>query len=391
MSNARYDYSLERASKSSMTLDSEKREESAVDQVERSFIDRVPSFPFQISTLEQYTDLKKKLLDISKELHRYIQFDDGSHKIVIHLDRKRLALFIPRSSVFSQLFGSRVFRGKPAHGIQKLFSEDQYNQESEAFLSEAEGYFNHTYKPLSSPPINYTGNSPEKLLTALYAKSDGLCLGETHEQPAAKFFLCKYMDLLVRLGVTTLFIEGYGTSIQKDIDAYLQGDSLNFPWALEENISAIVNGENSAGSYTERDVFITAKKSGIKRIIAIDSDLTFPPNLFGESMSSIRRLAAMNYFAKLMIKHKKGQEKCLVWAGNHHIVRNIQAPSLSDIFGYPCIFVQEDEAGIDRTQACCALFARPSVKIEAKKTDLYGRRETYADFTISLTTPPKSK
>ncbi|HSX04636.1 MAG TPA: hypothetical protein VLG76_07910 [Rhabdochlamydiaceae bacterium] len=374
---------------SSLTLDSEKGEESALDQVERSFIDRVSSFPFQISTLEQYTGLKKQLLEVSQELPRYIQFDDGFHKIVIHLDLKRVSYLISQSSVFSQLFGSEVFGGRPLLGIQKLFSEAQYNQECEAFLSEAEGYFNHTYTPLSGPSINYSGNSPEKLLTAIYAKSDGLCLGEVHNQPTSKFFLCKYMDLLVRLGVTTLFIEGYQTSIQKDIDVYLQGDSYNFPWGLERNISNIVNIWQKympAGSYTGRDVFIAAKKSGMRRIIAIDSDLTRPPNLLGESMEDVRRLAAMNYFAKLMIDHKKGQEKCLIWVGQFHTVRNIQVPSLSDIFGYPCIHVQE----IDGNQVCCALFARPSVRIAAKKTDLFGKRETYTDFTISMASPLKN-
>ncbi|HSX04637.1 MAG TPA: hypothetical protein VLG76_07915 [Rhabdochlamydiaceae bacterium] len=378
--------------RSSLTLDSEKGEESALDQVERSFIDRVPSFPFQISTLEQYTDLKKKLLDISKELQRYIQFDDGSRKIVVNLSHRRIISLISRSSVFLHLFGSRVFRGKPVAGIQKLFSAAQYNQDCEAFLSEAEGYFNHTYKPLSSPPINYTGNSPEKLLTALYAKSDGVCLGELHSQAASKFFLCKYMDLLVKLGVTTLFVEGYQTFIQKDIDAYLQGDSLNFPWGLEKNISSIVSRWQKsipAGSYTDRDVFIAAKKSGMRRIIAIDSDLTDPPNLLGKSMEDVRRLAAMNYFAKLMVDHRKEDEKCLIWVGLRHVARNIQVPCLPDIFGYPCIYVQEDSMA--RTQRCCTLFARPSVKIEAKKVHLYDRRETYTDFTISMATPPKPK
>lgn len=378
----------------SMTLGNEKEEESALHQVERSFIDRVPSFPFQISTAQQYNDLKQKLLEFSKDFHRYVQFDDGSHKIVIHLDRISVRSLILESPLFFQLFGTKVFTGEQGSGIQKLFSKAEYNQDCEAFMSEAEGYFNHTYKPLCSPRINYSGNSPEKLLTALYAKSDGLCLGEVHDQPTSKFFLCKYMDLLVRLGVTTLFIEGYDTSIQKDIDTYLQGDPLNFPWGLKKNISSNINEWQKhmpAGSYTARDVFIAAKKSGMRRIIAIDSDLTFPPQHLGKSMKSVRRLAAMNYFAKLMIDHKKGGEKCLIWAGVNHVARNIQVPCLPDIFGYPCIYVQEDKDGIERTQVCCTLFARPPVKIEAKKVHLYGRREIYADFTISMTTPPKSK
>jgi hypothetical protein len=204
-------------------------------------------------------------------------------------------------------------------------------------LRETQDYFNNAEipPPLTFPEINMQGLSQNDLIQTLLNKYEGLCIGEYHDHSSPKYFLTVHMPLFKRLGVTTLYLEGYIAG-QKELDEYFTGDSMEIPESFKKKISCFA-APYQPGYYSEYDVLMAAKREGI-RMVSIDSSAACART------GGTLRVAAMNYQAKLIIDKDKIEHpggKSIIYAGGAHANRIAGVPSLGQMYQLPSFLIRD--------------------------------------------------
>lgn len=252
-------------------------------------------------------------------------------------------------------------------------------------LRETEDYFNHFVAPapLTFPDINMQGMSCSNLLKILLEKYEGICIGEAHASSSPKYFLTVNMPLFKQLGVTTLYLEGYG-GMQEVLDTYFAGETEDLPLALKQHIARFP-APNFKEHYSECDVLIAAKRAKV-RMCNIDS-----PAANIARTGGIERVAAMNYQAKLLIDQDRAANpggKSIIYAGCAHTCRVGGVPSLGQIYQFPSIYLK------DRADAYCfganaTTIPAHSIQKEIVEKIIINGREYNVDFVISMDAPIK--
>ncbi|MFI5334811.1 MAG: hypothetical protein ACHQT8_06605 [Chlamydiales bacterium] len=245
-----------------------------------------------------------------------------------------------------------------------------------------------------------------QLFEALLLKYPGLGIGESHVDSAAKYLLCYYMPLFVRLGVDTLYIEGYPyQTYQKEFDQYFKSTTPvnQTPPALESRMLRIQGMQNGKPMYTERDVITSAKKAGIKRVICIDTTASQqiypvykdPKGKNGERVYGVARTGAMNFQAKCIYDYTIGKGKCLLWAGYAHTGRGGGVPSIVQLCGLPGIAVKDgkemfmvvsENNMIDPSSHCAVMRGVTEI---VSVVGVKGARPIQSDFEVTMPTPLK--
>ena len=145
-------------------------------------------------------------------------------------------------------------------------------------LDEAEKFF-ATVRPQGSRPLFLSrGCSEQHVLAHCLEDRPGICIGECHEDSSPKDFLCEHLSFMVRLDVTTLFIEHLPSeSLQDELDQFLAlPEDGTMPKALSiylDHLSAGMLIHKQACGY--KDVIVAAKAAGIQRIVCVDTHETY--------------------------------------------------------------------------------------------------------------------
>lgn len=251
-------------------------------------------------------------------------------------------------------------------------------------LKEAEDYFNNAEipSPLCFPEIDLSAMSQKDLIETLLKKYNGLCIGEYHDDSSPKYFLTIHMPLFKTLGVTTLYLEGYD-DCQKELDDYYAGESIDIPQTLLEKILSFAIPD-IPGSYTELDVLRAAKKEGI-RLVNIDSSAA------RTEVIGIRRAAAMNYQAKLIIDKDRAEHsggKCLIYVGSAHANRIAGLPGLGQMYQFPSFLIKDISFTLHKG-ADAVRIPHHDIHKEIQENNPSNKRVKNIDFLIQMHKPIK--
>ncbi len=296
------------------------------------------------------------------------------------------------------LVGSHFHRMKSSHTL--LPSTDKsiscsakpLSQECLRLLQKSEDYFNLATipAPLTFPEMDVDESTTyEDLIETLLKKYDGLCIGESHFDSTPKYFLTVNMPLFKKLGVDTLYIEGF-PNLQGVLDVYFEGDTIELPQALIDNVMNYnspdpdLNYTHNQLCYTLVDVIKAAKQAGI-RIVNIDSDAAEEA-----PVNRIYRLAALNYQAKLLIDSDRANHlggKSIIFAGNGHVNRTAGVPSLGQLYQFPSIEVADRFGRYFIDDQPVAL---PSYSLKKEIVEKQDDRSMNIDFQIHMNQPIKT-
>lgn len=188
-------------------------------------------------------------------------------------------------------------------------------------------------------------STEHEIIDKILSGQRGFCVGEEHDNLAAKKFFIENMAYLKSKGVKVLFIEGITFRFQGMLDKYMSDEYLkNSDDCIEatklmEEIKTIWSRESGEQDYK---VIEEAKKHGI-RVVAID---------YGKSLEGRMRILRMNYLAYRIMHHElrklRPNDKFAAFVGWGHLCRqkaNPDVPGVSELFQCPAIAVR------DRTRA----------------------------------------
>lgn len=159
------------------------------------------------------------------------------------------------------------------------------------------------------------------LFKKMLRSSDGICLGETHNQTAAKVLLQKNMAHLQKLGVNAFFVEGADLIDDAQIQEFNAGKTNDISWAYSN----------------DQDTLITARQFGMK-IYPIDC---------ARGNSSPSRLLNLNFATLLKVEEIKRKDptlrKYIVWVGERHTntaqIEKTTIPGISELLNIPSLIV----------------------------------------------------
>jgi hypothetical protein len=216
---------------------------------------------------------------------------------------------------------------------ERFLSEVRRNSEGVPLQQKSSEFF----AKVSPLPVAYAPNehaSETALLQDIFTHYDGFCLGEDHTHFNPKKFLIDHLSEMKRMGVTTLFIEGFEyDTVQSFLDEYLHlpTDEVPLPLILAHD------GWCPFPLYIE--VICAAKKAGV-RIVAIDTTMITKFSALEE------RVSKMNYVAKKIIDHEKGSGKYVALMGAAHGSRyNAGVPGVAELLQCPLILIEDLKSG----------------------------------------------
>ena len=188
----------------------------------------------------------------------------------------------------------------------------------------------------SQCPLRTTIFTPIKCPTELFASHDGLIIGETHDDPAARGWLIRNMPALK---ITTLFLEHFCyDSFQKQLDAYRTSEDSVMQEPLNTFVEDLDRGFRSHGF---KELLIAAKKANV-RIVGLDTTLSYSAGVDRKmgAIDSEKRYLAMNYVAVEIIR----KEKCgkyIALTGNGHVASvHPQIPGIAELLFQPSIVIE---------------------------------------------------
>jgi hypothetical protein len=250
---------------------------------------------------------------------------------------------------------------------------------------EAKAYF-HTLilpEPRPIPPLPRQA-APHELLQQILQDRPGICIGESHCESAPKELLCTHFKDMKELGVTTLFLEHLPSeSLQEELDEYMKDSTVSMPIALSYYLENLDRGfyidANKSGFL---DVVTAAKKAGLKRIIAIDTELTYRAGTSerdGVHNTELRCLC-MNYSAYKKIMENNQDGKFVAFVGSQHVDTVKGAPGLAQLLGIPRIVVRDSKG------ACHGFSFKEHTTISDGEA---GHGEVHADIEIQFSPSQK--
>ncbi len=189
-----------------------------------------------------------------------------------------------------------------------------------------------TKPPVINNPFSNTDldgiDSEYDLLSHLLNESDGVCIGEVHNDKFSKKILIDNMAELKEKGVNTIYLEHlFGEEHQKLLDQFYESSSNEMPLKLKKHLKNLDYGQiwddDIRKKYGFTALVKAAKKYGI-RIHAIDEENLYKTGGDGLYVSNNeQRIAGLNYFASEEInRHRQeiaGEGRYIVFVGSAHV------------------------------------------------------------------------
>lgn len=187
--------------------------------------------------------------------------------------------------------------------------------------------------PRAQAPVLPADLSDAQSFAALFARKEGIVLGELHDQPASRQLLIENMAELKRQGVRTLYVEGFLADLhQSDIDAYLASPAAPLSDTLQAWVDERTTGRPESVAYNYKTLLGEARTQSVA-VRAIDSIAAYydpliatPPDfLTAEEVDRLPRLRKMNYFGAATIRQHQaaiGGGKWVALVGRAHVNTN---------------------------------------------------------------------
>ena len=250
-----------------------------------------------------------------------------------------------------------IARGPKALNPDWVMSGDTpYNAARSAFFklrrklkSDSQAFFTtHPSKPKVELPDIPANASHETVLQKLYEKTDGIVIGESHNESSGKKFLIENMPELSKNNIKTLYLEHLQTDLhQADLDHFFKTGEMTPQ--LEGFLSSQDAGHrvNTETPFTYSNLVREARKNGIE-IKAIDCSCSYylegvPGQHLGTS-----RFEMMNYFAsQVMSTHRSqtGGHKWIALTGNAHSNTFRGVPGIAELEGAVGLRIQDVAPG----------------------------------------------
>ncbi|UFH50110.1 membrane-targeted effector domain-containing toxin [Pseudomonas sp. KNUC1026] len=273
-----------------------------------------------------------------------------------------------------------------------LNAQQQLTRDAEAFLKPA------VAQPHPDLPILAPQTPPKQVIRAIFARSQGLVVGEAHWARASKQLLIEQMDQFAKEGVDTLYMEHLlSDAHQADLDQFSQTGDM--PARLRRYLDVLDRGQHTdpTGQYSFTAVIKAAQKSGI-RVRALDCVASYrvETSPFGTDQTTRQQL--MNYYAHRVITSEPGAGKWIALMGNSHTDSYLGVPGVADLEGVPSIraedvppgtptgFEKDPGAVIERGDNP-ALMLKSDLRFRATSSDLPGSSVPSLSVELKLTQP----
>lgn len=266
------------------------------------------------------------------------------------------------------------FKSDTKHATMKKFTEELRNH-----------YTNVALAPPVRPVIPSVPTSiPTKdLLTDVFKTSDGLVLGERHDQMASFRTLFDNAETLKQSGVKRVYFEGLIS--RPDLPGGLQLDGID---------RLIGTGQaRSNPSFNELKTKLEA--NGIE-ILPIDhyyltrhKDVRLQNGATAPGNGSVRRLEEFNYYAAKTIEATSNGEKWVALVGMSHMKTSEGVPGLAEMTGSTAVGVFEhNKANLPRSSA----FGPSSTPVDSSRpltaNDYPGDLRVYVKAQPATPAPP---
>lgn len=189
------------------------------------------------------------------------------------------------------------------------------------------------YTPLPRPAFAdlATATSEEAFIKQLFTKIRGLVIGESHLDASSKQFLIKYMKLLKKEGVETLYLEHLLTDLhQAELELFYRTGKMpkNLKRYLRAQDAGHMRGYTGPDTYT--NVVKAANKAGI-RVRALDCTSSYyVKRMYGDKA----RMNLFNYFANEVIKADQlaqGPHRWVALIGDSHCDTYLGVPGIAQL------------------------------------------------------------
>jgi hypothetical protein len=294
-----------------------------------------------------------------------IVFDEPTKTLLIGYDPIALKAIYRMSPTFSGLIYWDEYSFTPhRHGEAPVSLLDLFpkfephvkgaSEDQRHFMDEADAYFRSTPLPPVSPLPNLAPDcAVEALIHECLKDRQGICIADCdHEQSSPKEFLCQYLKTMVREGVQTLFIEHLiSESFQDELDAFLRDPQATMPATLATYLhyldNRFIGRRRSESYYGFYDVVVAAHHAGIKKIVALDTSMTYRA---GTSVKrgveeARKRILCLNYQAMRMVSQRDFPGKFAIFAGVAHIDTADGVPGLAQLTGTVALGVEDAQEG----------------------------------------------
>lgn len=202
--------------------------------------------------------------------------------------------------------------------IQRKVYQAWFNRDMKRFFSRV------MLRPRPAPLSVGPTTTVDELIERVFAQSDGLVIGEAHNEIASVNFFLEKMQVLKRHGVRTLYVEGLSATDQ--------------PY------------RRIRGSDPRYQVCRAAQEQGISVRGLDDNLLTFhldPRTGIGRVDLSKKRLPEMNYFGVREIErcHPRDGGKWVAWVGAAHMNTSEGVPGLAELTATVGVWVRNVKPG----------------------------------------------
>ncbi|MFC6337412.1 hypothetical protein GIR22_21860 [Pseudomonas sp. CCM 7891] len=181
------------------------------------------------------------------------------------------------------------------------------------FKRDWQRFYKSVVKPPRPEPLSLAPSATlDDLIEQVFAKADGMVLGEAHNQIASITFFQKKMQVLYDRGVRTLYIEGSHATAAPITAARSSGDSRHIVAAKARSCGIRVRGLDDDALTLHRD-----------------------PLTMAAHIEMSTRLEEMNYFAVRQIETYRAVDggKWVAWVGSDHMNTVSGVPGLADLTG----------------------------------------------------------
>ncbi|WP_325431008.1 membrane-targeted effector domain-containing toxin [Dyella sp.] len=218
---------------------------------------------------------------------------------------------------------------------------DHVARRQQALMDDAARDFPHRQaaaRKRAMPDIPHDA-SADDIIRALYKTSDGLVVGEDHANPVTLKFLIDNMPSLAKVGVKTLYAEGFPADLEGGyLKRFFSSKNALMPQAMKR---AYPVGETSLLShkYSPTNLLYTARAYGIE-VIPIDL-LAAQMGWRGAPHPSVthamhERGIMMNQYAQTVINARQADShagKWVAWMGNAHVNTFDGIPGVAELTG----------------------------------------------------------
>ncbi|MGY4490357.1 membrane-targeted effector domain-containing toxin [Pseudomonas sp. TE3610] len=177
--------------------------------------------------------------------------------------------------------------------------------------------------------------SQPEIIKSLYAKTDGVVIGEAHASIASKKFLIDNMELLAKQKVRTLFLEHLLTDFhQVHLDAFARTGKM--PPELEMYLDSLDKGFHTdpQGRYNFMELVKTANRHHL-RVQALDCMVSYRQAGLKDTTDTLRQ-KMMNYFGHTVIASDtniRGKARWVALVGNTHANTYKGVPGMAELEG----------------------------------------------------------